>query len=282
MQVLNRIRNLAMKPKISVQLYSVREDAANDYEAMIRKIAAMGFTAVEPAGFPGTTVEKAAALFKELNLIAPSQHGQLPIGDAKQQVIEDAQALGIKYIYTGCPPDYPGSFQSVDGIKRLAEKFCEAAEYADKFGIQVGNHNHTYEMLEIEGRPAYEYFLEATPENVLWEADLYWVVAGGRIPSEFIKRLGKRATCLHFKDGSFAKGDDVLELKPSANGLVAKERQFLPAGAGDVDLLNAYKAVGPVTEYIVVELDSYAGNMMEAVQESYTYLTQNGIAEGRS
>ncbi|MCF6177285.1 MAG: sugar phosphate isomerase/epimerase [Victivallaceae bacterium] len=270
-----------MKPELSVQLYSVREDAANDYEAMIRKIAAMGFMSVEPAGFPGSTVEKAAALFKELGLSAPSQHGQLPLGDAQQQIIEEAQMLGIKYIYTGCPPDYPVSFQSTDAIKAVAEQFCEAADYAAQFGIQVGIHNHTFEMLEVEGRPAYEYFLEATPETVLWEADIYWVVAGGRIPAEFIKRLGNRATCLHFKDGTFDANDAVLELKESANGMVAKERKFLPAGAGDVDLLAAFKAVSPVTEYIVVELDSYDGNMMEAVQESYTYLTQSGIATGR-
>lgn len=270
-----------MKPKISVQLYSVREDAAKDYEATIRKIAAMGFPAVEPAGFPGTTVEKAAALFKELDLIVPSQHGQLPIGDAKQQIIEEAQALGIKYIYTGCPPDYPRSFQSVDGIKAVAEKFCAAADYAAKFGIQVGIHNHTFEMLDIDGKPAYEYFLEATPETILWEADLYWVAVAGRVPAEFIKRLGNRATCLHFKDGAFDEADAALKLKESANGLVAIERNFMPAGAGNVDLLAAAKVVGLVTEYIVVELDSYAGNMMEAVQQSYTYLTQNGIATGR-
>ncbi len=270
-----------MIPELSVQLYSVREDAANDYEAMIRKIAAMGFMNVEPAGFPGTTVEKAAALFNELGLKAPSQHGQLPLGDAKQQIIEEAQTVGIKYIYTGCPPNYPVSFQSLDGIKAVAEQFCEAADYAAKFDIQVGIHNHTFEMLDIDGKPAYEYFLEATPETVLWEADIYWVVAGGRIPTEFIKRLGSRATCLHFKDGTFDADDAVLELKESANGLVAKERKFLPAGAGDVDLLAAFKAVGPETKYIAVELDSYDGNMMEAVQESYTYLTQNGIATGR-
>ena len=269
-----------MQPELSVQLYSLREAAARDYVGTINQLAEKGFRNVEPAGFPGTTVAEAAALFQKLGISAPSQHGKLPLGDERQQVIEEAQMLGVKYIYTGCPPDYPASFQSLDGLKRVAEQFCEAADYAAQFDIQVGIHNHTYEMLELEGRPAYEYFLAWTPDNVLWEADIYWVAAGGRSPAEFIKRLGNRGTCLHFKDGIFDAADTVLELKESANGLVAKERKFMPAGAGEVDMARAAAAVTSATEYIVVELDAYDGDMMSAVKESYDYLTRAGIARG--
>jgi len=47
--------------KISVQLYSVRETAGKDFKGTMRKLAAMGYTCVEPAGYPNTTVEKAVA-----------------------------------------------------------------------------------------------------------------------------------------------------------------------------------------------------------------------------
>ncbi|PCJ60532.1 MAG: hypothetical protein COA79_08140 [Planctomycetota bacterium] len=268
-----------MSRKISVQLYSVREDLKKDYEAGIRKISDMGFTHVEPAGFPGYTAEKAAKLFKELNLESLTCHGNLPIGEDKNKIIEEAQLLGIKYIYTGCPPGYPDCFKSVDAIKALADTFNEAAEFASQYGIQVGNHNHTYEMLDIDGKPAYEYFLEATPETVLWEADIYWVMAGGRSIPEFIQRLGKRAVALHFKDGIVGATEQELEVQQSDSGLVAKEREFLPAGEGEVPLLEASEAAID-TEIAVVELDSYNGNMMEAIQKSYTYFTKNNIAKG--
>ena len=42
-------------------------DAADD-EGTIRAVASMGFGLVEPAGYPGSTPEKAAKLFKELGL----------------------------------------------------------------------------------------------------------------------------------------------------------------------------------------------------------------------
>lgn len=63
-----------MTPHITVQLYSVRDHAAKDYEATIRAIADMGFGCVEPAGYPGSSPEAAAKLFKELGLRAPSAH----------------------------------------------------------------------------------------------------------------------------------------------------------------------------------------------------------------
>ena len=47
-----------MTPQITVQLYSVREQAAADYAGTMRAIAEMGFANVEPAGFPGTTPDR--------------------------------------------------------------------------------------------------------------------------------------------------------------------------------------------------------------------------------
>ncbi len=62
--------------------------------------------------------------------------------------------------------------------------------------------------------------------------------------------------------------------------MVSSSTPFLPAGAGQVELVAA-AAVAECAEYVVVELDSYDGDMMKAVRESYTYLTTNGIAQGR-
>ena len=77
-----------MLPQITVQLYSVREQAAADYEGTIRAIADMGFSNVEPAGFPGSSLEEAAKLFKELGIKAPSCHCALPLGDDKNKIFQ--------------------------------------------------------------------------------------------------------------------------------------------------------------------------------------------------
>lgn len=270
-----------MLPQITVQLYSVRKEAAADYEGTIRAIADMGFGNVEPAGFPGASIEEAAKLFNELNIKAPSWHGALPLGDDKNKIIDDALALGIKYIITGCPADFKENYKTADTVKAMAEQYCIAAENAAPHGVQVGYHNHDWDLVNVDGKPGYRYFLENTPETVLWEADLFWVARAGLDPVDFIKEIGPRGKVLHFKDGAVDTGDKFTEAETEDGKIMISDScPFLPAGTGQVDLIAAGKAA-TYTEYIAVELDSYEGDMMKAVQESYNYLTSNGIAEGR-
>jgi sugar phosphate isomerase/epimerase len=270
-----------MVPKISVQLYSVREQAAADYAGTIRAIAEMGFENVEPAGYPGSSVSEAAKLFNDLGLKAPSCHGSLPVGENKNQIIDDALTMGHKYIVTGCPPNFSEDFKSGDSIKALAELYCEAAEVAAPHGLQVGYHNHDWDLAEVDGKPGYRIFLENTPETVLWEADLFWVARAGFVPAEFVKEIGPRGKLLHFKDGIVtAEGEFTEAETEDGKIMVSNSTPFLPAGAGQVELVAA-AAVAEHAKYVVVELDSYDGDMMKAVQESYTYLTTNGIAQGR-
>ena len=269
-----------MLPQITVQLYSVREEAAADYEGTIRAIADMGFANVEPAGFPGSSITEAAKLFKELGIKAPSWHGALPIGDDKNKNIEDALELGIKYIITGCPANFKENYTSVDAVKAMAEQYCIAAENAAPHGLQVGYHNHDWDLIDVDGKRGYRYFLENTPETVLWEADLFWVARAGLDPAEFIKEIGPRGKVLHFKDGAVDTDGEFTEAETEDGKImISNSTPFLPAGTGQVDLIAAGK-VADYAEYIAVELDSYEGNMMKAVQESYTYLTTNGIAQG--
>lgn len=269
-----------MLPEITVQLYSVREQAAADYEGTIRAIADMGFGNVEPAGFPGTSIEKAKKLFEELGIKAPSWHGALPIGDDKNKILDEALMLGVKYMITGCPANFNEDYKSADTIKAMADTYCEAAEFVAPHGIQIGYHNHDWDLADVDGKPGYKYFLEQTPETVLWEADIFWVARAGINPVDFIKEIGSRGKVLHFKDGTVDTKEEFTEAETEDGKImVSDSTPFLPAGTGQVDLIAAGK-VATYAEYIAVELDSYPGDMMKAVQESYTYLTTNGIARG--
>jgi len=52
-------------------------------------------------------------------------------------------------------------------------------------------------------------------------------------------------------------------------------------GKGTLDFLGIVEAAGNATEWLVVEFDEWATDMMEAVQESYRYLTQKRLALGK-
>jgi sugar phosphate isomerase/epimerase len=249
--------------QITVQLYSLRDALEADFEGTIRKLAAIGYPCVEPAGFHGRKPAEVAKLLTDLNLTAPTAHCGLPLGDAKSEIIETALELGHRYLITGVPPGGQDDYTTTDQVKAIAEQYCIAADNVAPHGLQVGYHNHDWDLAEFEGQPAYHTFLSHTPESVLWEADLFWIARAGINPVGFLQEIGPRGKVLHFKDGHIT--DRSIEIP------------YLPAGQGEVDLIAAAK-VGKDAEYIAVELDAYNGDMLKAVEQSYLYLTENKIA----
>ena len=90
-----------MPAPIALQLYTVREAIARDYEGVVRKVADIGYAGVETAGFPGTTPEAAGKLFRELGLAVPSAHGPMPVGDKTNEVVDMMHAIGSTRIVSG-------------------------------------------------------------------------------------------------------------------------------------------------------------------------------------
>jgi sugar phosphate isomerase/epimerase len=269
-----------MIPQITVQLYSVRDLAKNDYAGTIRAIAETGFGNVEPAGYPGYSANEAAKLFKELGLKAPTAHIGLPIGDKKNAIIDEALLMGHKYLITGCPPKFQENYTSLDKVKAMADLYCEAAANLAPHGLQVGYHNHDWDLAIVEGRRAYQLFLEKTPATVVYEADVFWVARAGLDPAAFIQEIGERGKVLHFKDG-IVSDNATFKTAETESGkiMVSDSIPFRAAGTGQVDLIAASKAVRHA-EYIAVELDRFEGDMMQAIKDSYRYLTSNKIAQG--
>lgn len=269
-----------MTPQITVQLYSVRDLAKNDYAGTIRAIAETGFGCVEPAGYPGTTAKDAARLFQELGLKAPSAHIGLPVGDNKNAIIDEALLMGHKYLITGCPPKFREHYTSLDNVKAMADLYAQAAQNLAPHGLQVGYHNHDWDLAVVDGRRAYQVFLENTPETVLYEADVFWVARAGLDPAAFIREIGPRGKVLHFKDGIVSNQAAFKEAETESGKIMVSDAiPFRAAGTGQVNLIAASQAVRHA-EYIAVELDSFDGDMLQAVRDSYRYLTANKIAQG--
>jgi len=250
-----------MSAPVALQLYSIRDYLARDFEGGVRKIAAMGYVGVEPAGFPGTTPEEAGKLFKELGLEVPSAHTRLPIGVDTRQTIDEMNAIGCKRIVSGFGPD---QYKSVDEIKRSCARFNEASAVAAANGMTFGIHNHWWEFLKVDGRYAYQIMLENLDKKVFFEVDTYWVKTAGADPAAVVRELGARAPLLHIKDGPAVQNAPMTAV-----------------GDGKLDVPAIVKAGGSTTEWLIVELDACATDMMEAVQKSCNYLTSNNLARGR-
>jgi sugar phosphate isomerase/epimerase len=250
-----------MAASIALQLYSIRKQLEEDFEGGVRRIADMGYAGVEPAGFPGTTPEQAAALFRELGLAVPSAHVALPLGESKQQTLDTIRTLGSTRIVSGMGPN---QFETPDKVRRSCERFNEASAVTAENGMTFGIHNHWWEFMPMDGRHVYNLMLDHLAPEVFFQVDTYWVRTAGLDPADVVRELGARAPLLHIKDGP-----------------CEKEKPMTAVGDGVMDFPAIVEAGSATVEWMIVELDTCATDMMEAVEKSYAYLTSEGLAEGK-
>jgi sugar phosphate isomerase/epimerase len=252
-----------MTPPIALQLYSVRDVIAQkDYETVVRQVAQIGYAGVETAGFPGTTPQAAGKLFKELGLAVSSIHKfPIPTTADKQEILDILGTLGTKNIVSGAGPD---DFKTVETTRVTCDKLNAAAAMLTPHGVRLHVHNHWWEYLKVNEKYAYEYMFDFLSPDIFFQVDTYWVKTAGVDPAAVVKKFGKRAPLLHIKDGP----------------AVQKQHQTA-VGEGVLDFQAIVKAAGGVTEWMIVEMDSCATDMIEAVRKSYQYLTTQGLASGR-
>jgi sugar phosphate isomerase/epimerase len=252
---------------LGLQLYSLREDAAKDFPTVLQKVAKMGYKGVEFAGLHGRKPAELAKMVKDLGMVCVSSHLPLPTKENVNQVVDDAKALGIEYIVTGGGPD---NFKDKASIQAISEKFAAAAELVAPHGMLVGIHNHWWEFDHKVGGRLPHSIMMSLCGKAFAQLDIYWARFGGSDPAKVLKNLSGRVQLLHVKDGTLEKNDKGGPCTPHT-----------AVGKGKVDVPAAVKAAEKAeTKWLLVELDSCATNMEEAVRDSARYLIGNGLAEG--
>lgn len=246
---------------LSVQLYSLRVEAARDFTGVLRDLAAVGYPAVEPAGLHDLSPAEFRGIIDDLGLRVSSAHVRLPVGDEANEVLDEQEAIGNTALIAGRRPE---DFADADAIARVADVFNEAAANAARRGMTIGYHNHWWEFeAAIDGRCGYDVLVERLDPSVFMEVDIYWVQAGGHDPGDVVRRLGPRARYLHVKDGP---------LDPPS--------PMTAVGQGKVDIAGVLQSNLDV-QWHVVELDECGTDMFEAVAASHDYLVGNGLSAGR-
>jgi len=250
-----------MKP-IAIQLYTVRDLCAQDFKGTIKRIADIGYRGIEIGGTGGMTTKELRAFTDDLGIAICCGHGGLPTPETVDQIVDDCNVLGAKFVVSGVGP---GDVNTMDGVKATAGKFQTSAELLKPSGLKFVFHNHWWEFLKVDGKVPYEIILDLAPD-AFSELDVYWCAFGGDDPAKVLKEHGKRVPLLHVKDGPLT-GDP-----PDPHTAVGK---------GKVDMPAVFSAADPnVAEWAIVELDFCKTDMMQAVVDSYTYLTSNGLAAG--
>lgn len=245
---------------IALQTYTVREHLKRDFEGTIRRVAAMGYGALETTfEIPGTTWSQAAELFRELGLQVPAAHTPLPLGKNQEPALDYARHFGLSYLVS---MHGPNDFKSVDQIRHICEQYNQAVAVAGQHGLTLAYHNHWWEFQTVEGRLAFDVMLEHLDPAVGFEIDTYWVQTAGYDPAALVRRLGERAPLLHIKDGPATVEDSMVAV-----------------GQGVLDFPSIV-ATASGAQWLIVELDRCASDMLVAVEQSHRCLVQEGLGHG--
>jgi sugar phosphate isomerase/epimerase len=256
-------RSIQPPARLSIQLYTVRDDIEKDLEGTIGKIAERGFKYVETAFWPkDVSHERAASVIKKAGLKVSSCHVELPLGDHRITFSQTAKVFGCnRVIWHGWPEDK--RYGTFEGTKELIGIYNETAAYAKSLGLEFGLHNHWWEFRNrVADKPVYEWLLALTDPSIFFEIDTYWVKVAGVRPSDVIKKVGSRAKFLHIKDGPAMYHDNLAEDNPDPMTAVGKGTQDIPA----------IVAAATHADFLVVEMDKVQGNVFALLKESYDYL----------
>ncbi|MCW2802908.1 MAG: inosose dehydratase [Propionibacteriaceae bacterium] len=141
-----------------------------------------------------------------------------------------------------------------DDYDRLAESLDQVHEIAASHGLVASYHPHLSTIVESPDELA-----QLLPRTrIAFCPDTAHLAAGGGDPAALIRQYGERVAHVHLKD---------VRLDPV---------EFFPLGQGSLDfadILAAVKEVG-YDSWLLVELDSYDGDPLEAARISKVYLEQ--------
>ena len=278
-QVIHSIDNEVIH-KISCQLYTFRNQMKEDLPGTIQKIAQTGLKYVETFDFSdalskdeGTSKsnpKSLSKLLKSAGLSVSSMHGEIPVGDMQEKALEMAEAYDCtKLIWHGWPEDE--RYQTVDGIKELADIYNEASQFLKSNGLEFGLHNHWWEvMLDAEGGYPLQTLIEYLDKDIFLEIDTYWAKTAQRDPAEIIKKFGDRVQFMHVKDGPAPWHDDFA---------AQPHEPMVALGNGVQDFDAIAKACGDNPKWMVIEFDECATDIFVAVKESIDYLVTKKMAK---
>ena len=260
---------------VALQVYSVRDDLAVDFEGTLKKVKAMGYDGVEFAGLYGNAPADVRKMCEEIGLVPISAH--VPFVDMvnNPDILKDYKEIGcehvvIPYLTEEYRPGQPKFQEVIEGAKMLAVK-------AKELGLKLGYHNHDFEFTKVGDEYAIDILYAEVPE-LKPQFDCCWVKVGGESPVEYIKKYAGREEVLHLKDFVGSKSENMYALigiDENEKKDTAGKFEFRPVGYGVQnfpEILAAAKEVG--IKWVVVEQDqpSMGKTALECAQMSVEYL----------
>jgi sugar phosphate isomerase/epimerase len=251
------------KPIVALQIYSIRDHltTAEDFKTSMKKLAEIGYTAVEVAGISADlTDEEIRAICDENGLKIISAHIVMDAFDADfDGTVKKLKTWGADLVTMPVPPAW---VRESGDYAQYAEKSTELGKKLAQVGITLSYHNHSFEFQHFNGKIGLKtLYAKSDPDYLKAQLDVCWVQRGGGSVVSYIKKYAGRMPTIHFKDHSIVNNDFYMT----------------PVGSGNLDwkrIIKAAKKAG--VKYFIVEQDDTHGDAFGAVASSYNFLKGMG------
>lgn len=237
------------RPPIALQLYTVRDETARDFAGTLRKVAELGYRAVEFAGYGGLSSSQVAGLLDETKLSAASTHvGLAALQSDLDRELDYCQTIGCASLVL---PWLPPEQRSAESFRALVPFLNEVGRRCHERGIAFSYHNHDFEFAQSDGKLLLDALLESTdPLVVALEFDVYWAAYAGVDPVSYLRKHAGRVLLIHAKD-------------------MAADRSFTEVGDGTLDMTAICRAAhGQGTRWYIVENDQPKIPSLESARRS--------------
>ena len=252
---------------IGLELFSVRNELAEDVRGTIKAVAEMGYEGVEFAGPPRHSAEELKGLLDEFGLVCCGWHTPFTLvqEDTLDATIEFNKILENPYVIV---PGIPGELrQSRADWLKLAGIFNGIADKLAAHGMVTGYHNHHVEFTPLDGELPWDTFFGNTNEGVVMQLDMGNALSGGADLVGILERYPGRAGTVHLKPYTESLGE------------VDRHAGFRPVIGEDSvpwnEIFRVCEATGG-TKWYIVEYESDAFPPLEAVERCLKALKEMG------
>ncbi|MEG1926769.1 MAG: sugar phosphate isomerase/epimerase [Ruthenibacterium sp.] len=253
-----------MDKRIGAQLFTVRAhtQTLEQFEQSLRQISRIGYKAVQLSGIGPFTATQIRDACNRNGLVPICTHRSWDeLCNHLDDSIQFHKEIGCDIAGIGAIPNLRDGFTWTDVVK-FVDKMNVINRKFQENGICFAYHNHDAEFVKFEGVRAIDYILEYGEFDFI--VDVYWVACAGVDPARFIRRLGKRAKVIHFKD---------LSVVPKG-----KAQQMTEVMEGNLDwdsIIDASEQAG--ARWAVVEQDICPNDPFDSLQISYHNLLKKGF-----
>jgi sugar phosphate isomerase/epimerase len=177
-------------------------------------------------------------------------------------VLKDADALGVKTLINPYLPHQAKPHASREEILKAAGDFAKWSKQCRAAGKRFGYHIHGQEFGKASEGSLFDVLAKEAGPDVGFEADVFWISAGGADPVRLMNQYPGRFWFTHLKD--MAKGsapDSEGELPDSASVVL---------GTGTIDIKGVV-AAGAAAGVEIHYLEDESPDVLAQVPKSAAY-----------